>query len=753
MSKNSLPIFFLVISLTCFYGAGTGSCANVITPELEAALGSLPPGEEMSVIVTLSDRANLRSFDDMPRLLRRKGIIKALKDKADLTQRPLKTFLASRRAREVKSLWLVNGLAVTAQADVIRELANLPGIEEIRPDETIRIPEMSYAPLSTSEWNISAIHAPDVWALGFTGAGVVVADMDTGVDLDHPDLGSKWRGGMNSWFDPNGEHDAPYDADGHGTGTLGVMVGGDAGGTAIGVAPGAQWIAVKIFNDKGVASMSAVHEGFQWLLDPDGNPDTDDAPDVVNNSWALDGSLNECVTKFEADVEILRASGIAVVFSAGNSGPYFSSSLSPANYPESFAAGAVDETLSIASFSSRGPSACDSTVFPEVVAPGVHIRTADLTFGGVVPDSYATLNGTSFAAPHVAGAMALLLSASPNLTVSELEFILEESALDLGAAGEDNSYGYGLLDVSAAYQLLLNPVPEISVDPSSFEFPKTKEGSFSIPRLFTVTNRGTENLSIFDIAIMGVHAPEFLKQNDGCSGQTLAPSQTCSLEIVFSPFSGGTKDASLSIPSNDPDDNPVGIALTGEGVEQYRLDVTVESVMTGTGRVVTKSGGIDCGNDCSELYPPGRKVTLRAMSDPGSAFGGWSVNGAPVSSATNPFTVRMGKDKNVTVSFVGPSLTLTSPNNGESWKAGTYKEIKWRYTGRPGAYVKVELIQGEAVVKTIAEKTRRGTDGLGRFLWFVPKKLPEGNDYRIRITSKKNTAYTDTSDLPFTIRR
>jgi hypothetical protein len=113
----------------------------------------------------------------------------------------------------------------------------------------------------------------------------------------------------------------------------------------------------------------------------------------------------------------------------------------------------------------------------------------------------------------------------------------------------------------------------------------------------------------------------------------------------------------------------------------------------------------------------------------------------------------MGKDKNVTASFIGPSLTLTSPNNGESWKAGTYKKIKWNYTGRPGAYVKIELIQGETVVKTIAERTSRGTDGTGRFLWFVPKKLPDGNDYGIRITSTKNTAYTDTSDLPFTIRR
>ena len=215
---------------------------------------------------------------------------------------------------------------------------------------------------AAAQWNLNSIRGPELWNLGYTGAGVVVANMDTGVDANHPDLAGKWRGGSNSWYDPNGEHDTPYDADGHGTRVMGIIVGGDNGGSAIGVAPDSTWIAVKIFNDKGQASYSAVHEGFQWLLDPDGDPDTDDSPDVVNNSWGLDESLNECVTEFEADVQALRTSGIAVVFSAGNSGPYPSSSLSPANYPESFAVGAVDETMTIAPFSSRGPSACDVTV-------------------------------------------------------------------------------------------------------------------------------------------------------------------------------------------------------------------------------------------------------------------------------------------------------------------------------------------------------------------------------------------------------
>ena len=420
-----LALIFLIFGIFISWTSAHAQAAK-ITPELQETLQSSQPDDEVSVIITLIEEADIQSFKDKPKSLRRAGIITALKNKTNLMQGPLKAHLEGRGAKKIKSLWLINGMAVTARVDVIEGLANFPEIESIRLDGVIRPPEVTLDVAATPEWNIEAIRAPDLWTLGFTGTGVVVANMDTGVDLDHPDLGSKWRGGMNSWYDPNGEHDTPYDADGHGTGTMGVMVGGDAGGTAIGVAPDAKWIAVKIFNDAGVAPLSVVHEGFQWLLDPDGDPDTDDAPDVVNNSWGLDESLNKCVTEFETDIQVLRASDIVVVFSAGNSGPSSSSSLSPANYPQGFAAGAVDVTLSIASFSSRGPSACDSTIFPEVVAPGVNIRTPNLTFGGVFPNSYATVSGTSFTAPHVTGAMALLLSAFPNLTVSELQRILEK---------------------------------------------------------------------------------------------------------------------------------------------------------------------------------------------------------------------------------------------------------------------------------------------------------------------------------------
>jgi len=440
----------VLLCVVSFLLTSQPSLSGTIGPEIESALRAAGPWDEIPVIVTLADRADLKRIRG-ERGQFRAEIINSLKSKATSTQKPLVAYLRGRGIAKTISLWVINGVAFAASSGVIRELAAFPGVESIRLDATVSIPEPTFGTATLPEWNVNVIRAPQLWSMGFTGNTVVVASMDTGVDLNHPDLQSRWRGGTNSWYDPNGQHATPHDSNGHGTQTMGVIVGGHAGGTTIGVAPDAKWIAIKIFNDLGIAAYSAIHQGFQWLIDPDNNANTDDAPDVVNNSWGLD-NVNSCFPEFQEDIQALRASNIAVVFSAGNSGPYSSTSTSPANNPGSFAVGAVDAATTITSFSSRGPSACDGSSYPEVVAPGVNIRTTDLTFGGVFPDSYAAVSGTSFAAPHIAGALALLVSAFPGLEIEDLEHALKTSALDLGISGRDNSYGYGLIDVLAAYE-------------------------------------------------------------------------------------------------------------------------------------------------------------------------------------------------------------------------------------------------------------------------------------------------------------
>ncbi len=181
-------------------------------------------------------------------------------------------------------------------------------------------------PTGSTFWNLDDIRAPDLWALGYIGQGIVVANMDSGVDINHPDLASTWRGGSNSWHDVHGQHPTtPFDAagptTGHGTRSMGLMVAGDASGFALGVAPGARWIAVKVWDDAGNALISDFTLGFQWLLDPDGNPSTDDVPHVINNSWGFDQQAGSCDTVFQADIQALQAAGIAVVFSAETAAP------------------------------------------------------------------------------------------------------------------------------------------------------------------------------------------------------------------------------------------------------------------------------------------------------------------------------------------------------------------------------------------------------------------------------------------------
>lgn len=449
---------------------GCMTCASVqaaaIAPDLTAELAVRAPQEEIAVIVSLSDKVDARLFKLADRSKRDTRLVRALKAKAAATQGTHRVFLQNMGARRLRELWAINGIAVTARTSVIRQLASRPGIESIRLDSTLQAPVTTFGTAAPPEWNLNVMRAPELWSVGHSGAGVVVANMDSGVDAAHPDLAAQWRGGDNSWYDPHGEHAIPHDSDGHGTQTMAIMVGGGAGGTAIGMAPDARWIAAKLYNDAGLARYSDIHLSFQWLLDPDGDLNTLDAPDVVNASWGLVGTAGQCITEFSADIEVLKNAGIAVAFAAGNDGPAPLTSISPANHPQGFSAGAIDAALAIASFSSRGQSACDGTIYPKLVAPGVNISTADLSFGGL--PLYVVVSGTSYAAPHAAGAMALLAGAVPSASISQIEAALTQSARDLGVAGEDNSYGYGLADVAAAYQLLLagvNSPPDVTSTP------------------------------------------------------------------------------------------------------------------------------------------------------------------------------------------------------------------------------------------------------------------------------------------------
>ncbi|MFY9913917.1 MAG: S8 family serine peptidase [Nocardioidaceae bacterium] len=416
-----------------------------IGPAVETVLAGLAPGEMTTVVLTMREQADPSSIKAPSRRLRVQRIVNDLRSTSKSSQRSIRAVLRTRDAQgqvaRTKRLWISNAISVTATARVIRELAVRSDVASVSPDVIPVVPTAG-----TPEPNVTAVKAPAEWNLGQTGQGVVVANLDSGVDVTHADLAGRWRGGTNSWYDPYGQHPTtPTDLTGHGTATMGVMVGGDAGGTSIGMAPGATWIAAKIFNDSGTATTTAIHQAFQWVLDPDGNPSTNDTPRVVNGSWSI-GTGPSCDLTFQPDLQALRAAGILPVFAAGNFGSGASSSVSPANYPEALSVGAISSTNLVYSSSSRGPSTCGgrARVFPDVVAPGVNVYSAD-RYG-----NYQTLSGTSMAAPHAAGALALLLGAHPGLTADQQQAALIGTAVDLGVAGPDNSYGNGRIDVQAA---------------------------------------------------------------------------------------------------------------------------------------------------------------------------------------------------------------------------------------------------------------------------------------------------------------
>lgn len=578
------PIFLTFILLSVLAAAMGPVLAGDIGYELTERMASANADTAIPVIIRLEDQTEIGNGNAVGRAASK--LAELLQENAHASQGLLRAMLRAKGIQKIVSLWIINGLAVELTPDQISAFAAHPNVKSIVLDETIAAP-VPPQPAETSgsgaTWdNLSAIGADALWSQGIDGTGVVVAAMDTGVDVRHADLSSSWRGGGNSWYDPHKKTTAPYDPSGHGTQVMGILVGGSKSGAPIGVAPGARWIAVKIFNDAGSASYSAIHLGFQWLLDPDGLPDTEDAPHVVNNSWGLESAAGDCIQEFRTDVQILREAGISLVFSAGNSGPRDSTSVSPANYPESFAAGAVDQALVPADFSSLGPSACDGSVYPDVKAPGVSIYTADKTYGGTY-NLYTWATGTSFAAPHAAGAMALLKDAYPGAGPPELEQALS-----------DTTYGFGVIDAAMADTHLGNVPGCMDTDNDGYfaaagcgTSVDCNDGSFSInPAVSEIKHDGVDqNCNGYDLTIDVLSAVYTTAEDSLAVSAASDLGQQAALEVVgYGAMRWDRKKARWTLSVGNVGGDPGKVLVSGlEGAVISQTSVTSGSTSGGKG--------------------------------------------------------------------------------------------------------------------------------------------------------------------------
>jgi serine protease AprX len=484
-----LRIVAITLLFTLVAGLDTGFSKPNWQSKVDPWILSAIPAGETEFILLLSEQADLSQAYQL-KTKQEKGeyVYRNLKEVANRTQSPITTELSSMGA-EFRPFWIANMIWVRGDVDVLTVMAQREDIAHIyaNPEVLLDEPDSESSEISPQkteaiEWNILKVRAPEVWAAGFTGEGIVIGGQDTGYDWDHQALLRQYRGwdGMDADHDYNW-HDAihesnnnpcgsgsaePCDDHSHGTHTMGTMVGEDSSeANQIGMAPGAKWIGCRNM-DRGIGTPVTYSECFQWFIAPtdlnDQNPDPSKAPDIINNSWSCppsEGCTDPNVLL--AVVEAVHAAGIVTVNSAGNDGPSCASIDTPAAiYDVSFTVGNTTSNDEIAFSSSRGPVTVDGSqrLKPDISAPGTLIRSS------VPGDGYSIFSGTSMAGPHVSGLTALLFSAQPELIgqVDLVERLITRTAVPIDTVQEcggipgtvypNNIAGWGRIDALNALQ-------------------------------------------------------------------------------------------------------------------------------------------------------------------------------------------------------------------------------------------------------------------------------------------------------------
>ncbi len=355
-----------------------------------------------------------------------------------------------------QNLWIAHATIVKLTHEQKQKIQKDSRVEMILPlPRKARLAELAHIPLRTTAPNytygLQMISLPAVNANypELTGKGIKVGIIDTGIENTHSELSGK----TVAFMDYISKKNLPYDDYGHGTHVAGVIAGSNASDKRISVAPDVKLFVAKAFSKYGGSDQKSLLLALQWMADPDNNPQTDDGPDILSNSWNVDPikpAVDPQDDPFCRAIANLNTLGVSVVFSAGNDGPSKSSILPPGACPGAVTVASTNDKDQLNDSSSRGPAIWKTLKIakPDIAAPGSNI------YSSWIGQSYAYKSGTSMATPYVAGALALIKQMEPGLTPDELQAQLYKNSLDLGPLGHDDGFGHGRLDVLSSVQFL-----------------------------------------------------------------------------------------------------------------------------------------------------------------------------------------------------------------------------------------------------------------------------------------------------------
>ena len=420
--KRKLPI----IAVACIMLLTTTSIVQAGSPSLNPTQDS----DTTTCIVGFNDSNNFSAMDDQ-----------------------INTFTSQNCAQVLQKYNDINAIEVKIPKTAVKRLKSLNNVKYVENDIIFHANLEQAAPI---------IGAPEIWDCGYTGNGVRIALIDSGIDASHPDM----KGKITGWIDLVSNKTTPYDNFGHGSHCAGIIAGTGAAskGRYKGIAPDAQLIGIKVLNKDGSGRESTILSGIEYAMNSNAS--------VISMSLGSD----EHSEAIHAAVEKAIQKGKIVVCAAGNSGPNECTIGCPSDVKEAITVGATDKNDSIAQFSSRGPLK-DGTIKPDICAPGkdiVSIRASGTNDGHAIDQYYLSMSGTSMACPMVSGTVALLVQKNPKLTPAKAKEILEKSAEHLGSTVPNNNYGYGRINVKNAIDYMngnFTPTPSPTPRPKNPPYP------------------------------------------------------------------------------------------------------------------------------------------------------------------------------------------------------------------------------------------------------------------------------------------